>query len=120
MSREHSEAARIKLLNVNIELEQQSRLPANERAMNNKTEEVRGEAANNLASDKDKLLAQALEDKRKLLQLLSKVKQSFEGFKKRHADISSDVAQGKVEAAGESGATDRSIENPTAAAANQF
>ena len=35
--------------------------------MINKTEEVRGDAANNLASDKDKLLAQALEDKRKLL-----------------------------------------------------
>ena len=94
--------------------------------MNNKTEEVRGDAANNLASDKDKLLMQALEDKRKLLQLLSKVKQSFEGFKKRHASMSGNVvaaAQGKIESAGESGATDRSIENsnlPTATNQEQF
>ena len=94
--------------------------------MNNKTEEVRGDAANNLASDKDKLLMQALEDKRKLLQLLSKVKQSFEGFKKRHANMSGiavALAQGKIESAGESGATDRSIENsnlPTATNQEQF
>ena len=80
--------AKIKLLNVNIEFDQ-SRLPANERASNNKTEEVgKAVASSNLATDKDKQLEQALEDKRKLLDLLGKVKRSFEGFKQRHAALS--------------------------------
>ena len=53
--------------------------------MNNKTEEVgKTENNNNLATDKDtdkQMLEQALKDKRKLLELLGKVKLSFEGFK---------------------------------------
>ena len=101
-SREPSEAG-IKLLNVNIELDQvnaQSRLPVNERIMN-KTEDV-------IATSKDKQLEEALSDKRKLLSLLTKVKATFEGFKKRHTDIT--VPQNEVEAAGESGSTERSMD----------
>ena len=46
----------------------------------NKTEDV-------IATSKDKQLEEALSDKRKLLSLLTKVKATFEGFKKRHTDI---------------------------------
>lgn len=73
---------------MNIELDQmtnaQTRLPANERVMN-KTEDVAANIKQKQESEKDKLLQEALNDKQKLLQLLFKVKKTFDGFKKRHS-----------------------------------
>jgi len=37
--------------------------------------------------EKDQLLQKALDDKQKLIGILSKVRKTFQGFKKRHADL---------------------------------
>ena len=49
------------------------------------TKTMKTHAVSASAAEKDKLLEQALNDKRKLLQLLAKVKLSFDGFKRRHS-----------------------------------
>ena len=114
--RDSSEAAQIKLLKVNVDLETMPQVPGvgagNSRPHNTGTEVQQNQQLENqkkLTEEKDKQLQEALDDKKKLLGLLCKVKKTFDAFKDRHEDIVKN--QAGMLSAGESGSTERSINN---------
>jgi len=95
-----------------------ARLPINDLQQKQTVAPSSNDALTPTLDEKDQLLQKALDDKQKLINILSKVRKTFLGFKKRHTDLvnsSSNLAEYDIDlesnrqrSAGESGCTDRS------------
>lgn len=111
-----SNAAAIKSSNL-------ARLPINDLQQKQTVAPSSNDALTPTLDEKDLLLQKALDDKQKLLNILSKVRKTFHGFKKRHTDLvgvsgdhnnhlatDEDLESNSKQrlSAGESGCTDRS------------